>query len=303
MKKIFIVIGFCLLSSLFVHGQARSQEDVEKARAQAKEERFNNRIDALRNNGKQVIIRDRYKKDKIFLEFIRPRYRDLFDSEKSLLAPEQEDITKYADFLSNKNTGLIKLMIDRGCDKGADIVVAESQCENYRMPGAGSSYSFRSKLYRNKDLADITFVGENFDTLGLIKHGILVNIGDIPLNKVDLNTKQIETLVTFTPVTDYEKAAGFSGILQKGVKADDLIFGSLIKVEENKTYALRSIAYRTKYYKEVEETIYDEFDFDERDDVIIAFRVVRLNPGESVTILWKELKNKNAPKMEFSNIK
>jgi hypothetical protein len=298
MKKTFFVVSLILMSVGLINGQATSQTDEEKEARVASERAMDNRVDTLRNNGKQIYIRDRYKKDQIFLDIIRPLYRDdLTDAEKTLLAPNQDDLTKYAQFLDEKNTGLIKLTKDIGCDGGTEIVVAKPKCEEYRMPGAGASYSFRADRYSMKRLADITFTGKNFDTVGLVKHGILLNIGDVPLEDVNLKTKELETIVTFEPVKDFEQAELFAGILKKGVKVGNLVFADSLKVKVNNTYALRSIAYRAIVPRRVQDTTYDEFDFDERDDVIIVFRVVRLDKDESVTILFKELKKKRAPKM------
>lgn len=297
MKKVCLIISLTLSSIIFVNAQAQQQRDTEKEERLAKDEKFDSRVDGLRNTGKEVYIRDRYKKDRIFIDVIRPLYRDLNEDEIPLLAPLQSDSQKYADFLKNKKSGLVKLMIDKGCDGGTETVQAKTECEKYRMPGAGSSYSFRAKRYSMQKLADITFTNGNFNTSGLVKHGILVNIGDVDLDKVNLKTKELETLVTFEAIKDYKQAEAFSGILDKGVQAGNLVFANSLKVEENKTYGLRSIAYRTPVYRQIQDTVYDEFDFDERDDVIIVFRVVRLNAGESVTILWKELKRERSDKM------
>ncbi len=311
MRRTFSAAIFLLCSVVFVNGQRGSGNDpcmkvsagasatVYEDKECRERQEFENRINALRNNGKQTYVRDRYKKDRIFIDVIRPLYRDLTDKEKPLLAPDQDLSEKYADFLNDKKTGLVKLMTDRGCDGGTETVAAVPQCEKFQMPGAGSSYSFRANRYSMKRLADVTFIDGNFDTAGLVKHGILVNIGDVELDKVNLKTKELETIVTFQPIKDYNQAEAFSGILTKGVKAGDLVFANSLKVEENKTYGLRSIAYRTPIYRQIQDTVYDEFDFDERDDVIIIFRVVRYNPGESVTILWKELERDDAPKMHL----
>lgn len=290
----FLLVGVGLVP---VAAQQQPQRDVEKERRVAQEEAFNTRVDALRNSGKDVIIRDRYRKDRIFIDVIRPLYRDLHEDEKPLLAPDSELVEKYSGFVDGKKSGLIKLLADRGCDGGAETVSAEPHCEKYRMPGSGASYSFRTRRYSMKRLADLTYGEGQFDTAGLVKHGILVNIGDVPLEKVGLDSPPLATLVTFEPIKDYEMAEKFSGILAQGVPAGKLTFGSSLKVEKNRTYALRSIAYRTNIYRQVQDTVYDEFDFDERDDVIVVFRVVRHEPGESVTLLWKELKTEKAPQM------
>ncbi len=298
MKK-GLLLAFIILGSIgFAYAQAQPQTDREKEARNAREAAHNDRVDALRNNGKQIFIRDRYKEDRIYIDVIRPLYRSkLTDEEEILLQPSTEDSSKYSDFLKDKDSGIIKLLNDKGCDGGTETVVAKPECEKLTMPGAGSSYSFRAERYSIKRLSDLTFLGENFDADGSVKHGILVNLGDMPLDKVTTKTKNLETLVDFKPITDYEDAAKMSGILNRGVDFDKFVVASSLKVKENNTYGLRSIAYKASVYQRVQDTTYDEFDFDERDDVLIVFRVVRLIPGESVTIVWKELKNKRAPKM------
>jgi hypothetical protein len=42
---------------------------------------------------------------------------------------------------------------------------------------------------------------------------------------------------------------------------------------------------------------YNELDFDKRRDVIVAFRVVRMDPDGSISILWKQLADGESPKL------
>jgi hypothetical protein len=300
MKRIILLIGVLWLGFglVSVNAQTTQQTDKEKAERQAREGAFDSRVDGLRNNGKQIYIRDRYKKDRIFIDVIRPLYRnDLTAEENFLLSPDDIYLKKYADYLKKKRSGVIKLVIDKGCDGGTETVVAKPECEKYQMPGAGSSYSFRARRYSMGRLADITYKGDSFDTVGLIKHGILVNLGDIPLDEVNLKTPSLQTLVTFEPITKFEEAELFSSVLAKGVKAGNLVFASSLKIKENNTYALRSVAYEATVYRQIQDTVYDEFDFDERDDVVIVFRVVNFDKGKSVTIVWKELDSKRVSKI------
>jgi hypothetical protein len=166
------------------------------------------------------------------------------------------------------------------------------------MPGAGSSYSFRMGNHWLKHLGDLNFGGENFQSSeGILTNGIMVNIGDIPLEKVSQH-KALKTLIEFQPVNDFEKAASFASLLEKGIRDKDFFYRSNLPVQENSTYFLRSIAYKGESFRAIDEVVYDEFDFDKRKDVIIAFRVVRFIPNESVTILWKEFDRKDSPKIK-----
>jgi hypothetical protein len=44
---------------------------------------------------------------------------------------------------------------------------------------------------------------------------------------------------------------------------------------------------------------YNLLDGDKRVDVTLAFRVIRIGEDGSVTILWKELQRKEAPKLKY----
>lgn len=304
MKRSILFIGIILVSVILVNGQgATPRTDTEKEARLEKERQYNERVDALRNNGKTNIIRDRYKNTKVYIDKIKPLYRDLTKEEELLLAPDPQFAKMFSEFLSRKNTGLIKLMIDRGCDKGTEVVDSTPHCIKYNMPGAGASYSFRTKNYKVKHLGDITFAGDSFQTGELLKHGIFINIGDVPLENVNLEMDKLQTLVNFQAVKDFDKAKVFAAQLDKGIQGDNLLYKNSLPVQENKTYILRSIAYRGNNFKVVENVEYDEFDFDDRKDVIVAFRVIKLEKDESVTILWKELAEQKSPKLNFEEEK
>ncbi len=297
MKNIILFISIILMIVVPVNAQATSQTDVEKARRLEKERQYNDRVDALRNNGKTNIVRDRYKNSETYILKIKPLYKNISKEQALLLAPDSQFSTTFAGFLSQKNTGLIKLMSDKGCDKGTQIVNASPHCIKYKMPGAGSTYSFRTGNYHVKHLGDITFADKSFQTAGILKHGILINIGDVSLEDVNIQMEQLKTLVGFQPVKDLEKAENLAVQLDKGIQGSDFLYKSSLPVEENKTYILRSIAYRGNNFKSFESVEYDEFEFDERKDIIVAFRVVKVDENESVTILWKELSNQKSPKL------
>ncbi len=229
---------------------------------------------------------------------VEPLYRKLTKKELKAIEPRRELFEKYAAFLRQPNTGLTKLIDDQGCAENAKVVVVTDNCLKYTMPGAGSSFSFRTQTYRLSRLADLTFTDKSFQAVGVLLHGIFVNIGNVPLEEVTLQTKGLKYLVDFQPEPDYEKGKEIDLRLIEGVKSDGFLYRRGLFVVENTTFALRSIAYGGKYFRAVKELTYNEFDYDKRKDVIVVFRIAEKDEAGNVTILWKELRQKDSPEIK-----
>jgi hypothetical protein len=166
------------------------------------------------------------------------------------------------------------------------------------MPGAGSSFSFRVETYRIPRLADLTFTDNSFQASGVFLHGIFVNIGDVPLENITLQTNGINYLADFQPEIDYEKAKELDRQLIEGIRQGDFLYRRGLYIVENTTFALRSIAYEGDYYRSIGGITYNELDFDKRRDIIVVFRIVEKDSAGNVTILWKKLQEKESPKIK-----
>lgn len=302
MKKLLLLFGLVLGSFGVVNAQiGRNPQPVQTPSESPinadRQKEINARSDNLRMTEKFPVHTN--SNSTVFRESIRPLYRDLKKDEKELLAPQKEDSEKYAEFLKQKNTDLIKLISDRGCDKDFGVVVSSQHCETYSMPGAGASYSFRTKFYRMRQLGDVIFTGNHFQSVGQLTHGIFVNIGDVPLENVNLQTNGVSFLMSIAPTEDMEKADELTEklISGEGIKNGEFSYQSIVPASENTTYILRSIAYRGNIYRTIQGMPYDELEFDKRREITVAFRVVRLEGEESVTILWKELDSQKTPKL------
>lgn len=223
-------------------------------------------------------------------------YRKTNKKDLNKLSFNQQDFTDSAVFLREKNTGLIKLLPDAGCDKGTAVVVVTDNCLKYDFPGAGSAYSFRTADYRIQQLSDLIFTGEHFYSNSVWTQGIFVAIGDVPLDQINLQIPAAKYLSDFQPAVEQEKAVEFQQKLERGIKSDNFVYSQAVAANENTTYLLRSVAYNGKFYREVKGVVYDEFTFDKRKDVIVGFRVIRKDPDGAVTILWKELSRQDSPK-------
>jgi hypothetical protein len=228
-----------------------------------------------------------------------PLYRKPSDKELKAVAPRPELYEKYAEFLRRPNTGLTKLIDDKGCAKSTKVVSATENCLKYSMPGGGSSFSFRTENYRIPRLSDITFTEKSFQAMGVLLHGIFVNLGNVPLEEVTLQSKGLKYLVDFQPEPDFKKSKEIDSQLIRGVRRDGFLYRRGLFMVDDTTFALRSIAYGGKNFRAIRGITYNEFEFDKREDVIVVFRIVEKDAEGNVTILWRELQEKDSPKMKI----
>jgi len=224
-------------------------------------------------------------------------YREPTKKELEAVAPNEELKTKYAEFLRQPNSGLIKLIKDKNCAENTKIVSADENCLKYSMPGAGNSFSFRKERYRIARLADLTFTGDSFQGTGFLTHTLLVNIGDVALESVSLQTAGLQYINEFQPEPNYNKGKIIAEKLSEGIEKDNFIYRRGHLAVENSTFVLRSIAYGGKSFRAIQGITYNEFDFDDRRDITVAFRIVEKDADENVTILWKRLSEKKSPKV------
>ena len=251
------------------------------------------------NNGTDLRGFLTFEQRQSFLQrMVAPFYRKPTKDELKLVAPDAELLEKYAAFLEQEDTGIFKLLVDEGCAERTTVVVATENCLKYRFPGAGNSFSFRTKSYRLRRLADLTFSNKALFAPGVLTHGIMVNIGDVPLENVSFETPGLKFIKEFQPVIEFEKARAVSKQLLNGIKKDGFVYSRAFLAAENTTYVLRSIAYDGRVMRAIGGIAYNELDFDKRKDITVAFRIVGQDANGSVTILWKELSRKDSPKFK-----
>lgn len=216
------------------------------------------------------------------------------------LLPNLEDSTKYANFLKLPHTGLIKLFPELDCtSKG--VIRVDGPCENF-VP-LSSAYSFRKTKYISNKFADVGLKDNTFFTNKMFSNGIIVLLGDIPIESVSANSNGLKFL------SDYQAAKSNKEILAKnkdlanGIQEGGYTYSNLLSVLENTTYAIRVIAYRGEILKQAPFPYKSTFNIlkrDKRVDIIAVFRVVRKDSDGTLTLLWKELQRKDSPKIELS---
>lgn len=290
----FILAGFC---SVFAQ-QSPQATPTPVPQGNQNQQDINRRFNGLRSI--EMLISKEVSDSETLREHTKPLYREPEKDELKFITPNTADFEKFSGFLRQPNTGLIKLIPERNCDGDGKVTSSAPECLKYPFPGAGSSYSFRINNYRLRRLADLNFTGKNFRAFGILTHGILVNLGNIPLENINLQSEAVIALMKLPSSEDFKEAEEFTRKLNKGFPNDSFIYRNLLPATENTTYLLRSIAYRGNLFQSVQGITYDEMKFDKRKDIVVAFRVVRRDEDDSITLLWKELANKDAPKIKQS---
>jgi hypothetical protein len=296
MRSLGLIIC-CIFTGFSVSAQSIDPSLVSPRRqAQAERDRQQSQEDQLKRlENITAGIYDRTTIPRPVYQNIAKIYRKPSDKELEVLSPAKDDLQRFAAFLQQPNTGITRLVKDYGCAENPNsIVVASADCLVYTMPGAGSSFSFRINNYQLRRLSDLTYTGNSFQSTGIMLHGLLVDIGDVPLEDVSAATKGAEFLINFKPATDLKSAFKIDSQVIEGIKKDGFLYRRNLAAAEGTTYLLRSIAYKGKLLRAVQGITFNEFEFDKRKDVTIAFRVVRRD-AESATIIWKELDSKKSP--------
>ena len=237
------------------------------------------------------------------LKEIKTKRAELQQLEKEFLAPTAEDRKAYAEFLSQPNTGLIRLLPRQVYD-------SETYRHNNKtmtMRGGGAYYSFTrltheygfgSDIALDSDFLSVGFAGADY--------GMLVNLGDVTLDKLPLEDPRVRSMSDYTPPSKESDARrearkfvpsyvndtgrntlplemGFPGRLSDGMRYPDMfpagsVYLSRLRVVVNSTYLLRSITYS-------------------HSDVLVALKVVRRDSDGSVILAWKRLKKYSVPQL------
>ncbi len=289
----------------------RLQQEREISAQQRKNEELNARIqNQITKQRTEVLERSRQKnvetRRMIFKRLSKKEQKKILNS----LAPSPEDLAKYSEFLKQPNAGIFRLLPNRNCNQKY-VVDASVDCQNAAF--VGEFYSFQDKEYADQDFFDLTFKNGEFATEnGLLTQTILIALGDIPLENVSPLSNGVKTLFDFKPATEIKEVQSQHKMISDGFDFEGYKYAKSDKAQLNTTYALRSIAYthEIKTLKEYSKYGVSKKELDllmtpttKREDVIIAFRLVREDKDGSVIILWKELSRQKSPKITFSKRK
>lgn len=221
---------------------------------------------------------------------------------KKLRRIDQVDLSRYAQFLKDDNTGIFKLFPNYNCVMDG-LIKVDGDCENF-VP-MSSDFSFRQKAYIDSRYSDIQFVGDELRSTAFFTQGILLSLGDVEIEGVSL--EGVSEIVRIVPAKNFNDASSTALELWKATEAGGWVYSSRIKPMVNVTYAIRVIAYKVanSFPPITEETSQIQLRlmslaFDKRSDEIIVFRIVRRDDLGGLTIVWKLLQKNDAPKIKFS---
>ena len=207
------------------------------------------------------------------LKQIEIKRAELASLEKKFLAPAEEDRALYSQFLSQSDTGLIRLLPRESFDREDKMTIR----------GGGAYYSFALLTHAYGRGSDIE-LQQNRLSVGFAgyDYGLLVKAGNGPLDEVTFENSSVRILANYQIGTTEAEARSEHRRIGAGANIDGVDVRSNLPVEVNAYYVLRSINYPDS-------------------DVLVALKVIRKDEDGSVTILWKLLKRFPKPEVAKGN--
>lgn len=203
--------------------------------------------------------------------------KDLQKIEKQLLEPSEEDYVAYAEFLTQPDTGLVRLLPREIYDSYAHPE------KRLGIAGGGSYYSFTRKTHPYGNGTQIGLEQAQLKTcFAGADYGMVTNLGDVPLETLTLEHTAVKSLVSYERAGDEPRARAEYGRFVTGDSIGGTLYKTTLPATVNSSYVLRGIHYSDS-------------------DVLVAFRIVRKDTDGSMIILWKLLKKYPKPELARTN--
>jgi hypothetical protein len=196
---------------------------------------------------------------------IRALLGELKHTEQQFLAPSEKDKRKYAEFLSQPDTGLIRLL-PRGAFQS--ILTIEGGAAYYSFARLTHEYGFGSDIELQQGEFSVGFAGADF--------GFLTRLGKVAIEDVTLDHPAAQFLAEFNTPTAEAGARDQQRRSALGFDVNGFTYKSHVPVKKKNAYLLRSISY-------------------DGSDLLVAFRIVSQDDDGSVVIVWKTLKKFPVP--------
>ncbi|MEZ5429229.1 MAG: hypothetical protein R2747_23480 [Pyrinomonadaceae bacterium] len=222
----------------------------------------------------------------------------LSQRDRELIAMDAADKAEINSFLKLPETGFVRLHNSAECPEQSDLIDASAPCP-WNVPGKAGFYSFRTQDYSIRFFSDLQFEGDDLKIAGLYLLGFLTEMEDgTDIRDLGLASPGIREMAAFEPSVNAEEVQKQFAIAKNGFRVEDHIYKTALAPAVGKTYALRAIAYRGNAYWKVGEKKFNPLEKDKRRDVIVVFRVIRKHEDGSISLLWKKLQEKEAPRLE-----
>jgi hypothetical protein len=193
--------------------------------------------------------------------------------EQKVLAVADTDRAEFAAFLSEPQTGIFRLLPRETYSGNTKRGLAH--------PGGGALYSFVHSTHEPEQVGyDIQLYYEKLSVgFGGADYGLLLNLGDTPLDQVVSEHPAVRALLDYKASTVEADARTAHTTLWQGMDLSGVVFKSSLPAKVSNTYLLRSILYNNS-------------------DIAVAFRVTRKDTDGSLLIIYKVLKNFPVPKLQ-----
>jgi len=210
------------------------------------------------------------------LKEIEAKRAELGKLETRYIALSAEDRAAFDAFLSQPDTGLIRLMPREKFDAYAN------QKSGLTMRGGGSYYSFTRRV---QDYGAATELGleQGYLKVGFYgaSYGMLTKVEGVRLEDVSAELPSVSFLAKYNVPTNEPDARLEARRFGSGVVVDEIPYGERLKAEAGATYVLRAINF-------------------EEADVLVAFRIVRKDDDGSLIIAWRLLQKYPTPKLAWN---
>jgi hypothetical protein len=201
-----------------------------------------------------------------------------------MLRPTAVERATYAQFLKQPHSGLVRLLPEK--DKVVSVErLGKEGSTVYLFSGGGAYYSFTKLDHWADAWADLKLKNGNLevafrpDVLGAI-----TMLGDVPIESLTSDSLGVSILAKYARPVERMRAMSEYERFKGGVTLAGYELQTQVPIHENKTYALRSIAYG-------------------RSDLLVGVRVVKQNEDGSVLLLWKRLHKFSVPKLKAADRK
>ena len=209
------------------------------------------------------------------LKAIAAKRAELQQLEDQFLSPADEDRAAYKEFLSQPDTGLIRLL-------PREVYESEAYQKNQKtltIRGGGAFYSFARLTHEYGLGSDLMFEGGYLSIAAAgAGYGMMIDVGDVSLDEITKDYPAALSLADYTAAKDEPQARVEQRQVQIGRILDGATYKDRVPLKIGTTFLLRSISY-------------------DRSDVLVAFRTVRKDTDGSVIIAWKLLKRFPKPEL------
>jgi hypothetical protein len=209
------------------------------------------------------------------LKDIETKRAELSALEKLFLSPSEEDRSAYAEFLRMPDTGLVRILPRETYD--SEVYKDNKKTISFR--GGGAYYSFTARSHDYNAPSDIGLErGQLTSGFAGANYGMLIDLGEVPIENVSLETAGAQALAMHTAATEEPQARVEQQRASSGTTIEGGTYKRHLPLKLNSTYVVRSIIYRAS-------------------DALVVFKVVRVDTDGSAILVWKLLKKYPVPNL------